>query len=179
MSKVLSGHASAEEQEQLKAWLVLHPEDKPQLEAMQMILSKQDDNDPYPPDHPFFDGLKKIKQAIRDKTERQIKIRFVFMVFLGIALCLSVAYLKRRPWDNMHNDVLRFDKAKVAQIITTLDDRYQVSVQAPSSILDCRFTGSFYQDSPTEAIQLLSGSLGLKYKIINDHTFTLEGTSCK
>lgn len=70
-----------------------------------------------------------------------------------------------------------FKSTDIPEVIRTLEDSYNVTIDAPLKASDCQFTSKFNKKSLEEVIQILSASFNWQYDINKDKV-VLSGEGC-
>jgi len=121
--------------------------------------------------------LARIKTAIRKKSLR----RKINSVLAALTLTITCIYLIQHmliPTTDHHTHLLRFDNAPLSTVISALEQEFHIQIITLTNTTNCQFTGSFYSDTPQQALRLLSESMNLKYTTINNQRFQLNGSGC-
>ena len=83
-------------------------------------------------------------------------------------------------WLAWQNDILMFDGTPLNQLVSTLEDYFDIYLKYDSQTLGaCHFTGTFKNPSLSDVMEVLQLSLNLEYQIKADKQVELIGGSCK
>ncbi len=73
--------------------------------------------------------------------------------------------------------LLSFERTPSSKVIATLEDTYDIKIEAPEKIMNCRLTAQFNQNSLEEVIQILSATFNWTFEIDKDKV-VLSGEGC-
>ncbi len=128
------------------------------------------------PSDSFYGGLNAIKKIIHSRNRS--KKRNQFLLSVGIAIVIvTIPYLILKTEPTTH-EVLTFDHAPLSKVVAVLEKEFKVSISIPVESKSCPFTGAFYTNSVSSAIQLLAESLAMQSQKTTSNNFQLTGGRC-
>ena len=185
VNKVLSGQGNHEERERLKKWRAERPGNEEEFESLKLLWEYSlDNNEAEKSDPTFYDGLTKIKEMIEAKKLEKKKIRrrkFLLAIILAILFTAVLIVIVIQKYSDSHKTRLQFKDAPLGQVIETLENKYNVSIEVDQNeILGCHFTGLFFGKNAThEILKSIAAGTNLEYQILGPAKFKLTGVGCK
>lgn len=197
--KVLSGHASEVDKEELNNWLAEDPANAEEYEDIKLLYQADldfDKNENEQDEH-FYDGLRNVQIRI-DRIKRKRKI-VEFGKLVGASVIISSivfvvtlnqihSYRKKEITKESGkstsaiflSDNLVFEDVTLKKIFDTLESRYHLSILTGNkNLLSCRFTGTFYRGiSIDDLLYTLAESEDLNFTIKAPGEIELEGKGC-
>jgi len=174
--RVLSGTASDSENLAIAKWLDASDENQSEFRDLKLLWTnlqytktEKDDS--------FYNGLRKIKEQVYTRARKRKAAQLLVSIFFIFSLVAVFAiYFSLSP-PSTH---LAFDKVRLQDVITTVEDKYRIKVEAREvSALSCLFTGSFNNvDGADEIIRSIGLALNLKYEVIEKDRYRFSGNGC-
>lgn len=184
INRVLTGHATEEERDQLEKWKLERPANIEEFESLKLLWTfSQQPDAPKQTDSGFYDGLINIRAQIENKNREKKKIRrrnILLARFSGVAIFVIALFLIRETSFSSHA-VLKFDDMALGSVIKTIEREYNVVITVNNrELLACRFTGIFYGKYPApEVIETLASALELECESQSQGNYRLTGAGCK
>jgi ferric-dicitrate binding protein FerR (iron transport regulator) len=174
--KVLSGNASEIETKKLDDWIALKDANKSEFHDIKLLYECACREDDQVSNSNPDEDLKAIKHLIHIGTRRRRKYRLMAGILSIIVLLVSVQIIIHANRDEKKSIHLKFEEASLEYVINTLQDRYEVIIEVGKEMVNCKVTGTFYQDTVDDMVRSISKSLNLKYTITAPDKFRIEGT---
>lgn len=73
--------------------------------------------------------------------------------------------------------ILSFERAKTSDVIESLEDTYNIEIEMPDKLMNCRLTAQFTEKPLEEVIQILAATFSWTYEIDKDKV-VLSGEGC-
>lgn len=176
--KVLSKEATAQEVNELEAWINLDPINKYDYEDLKILWGGQAGiiNSPGVLND---DGFQRIKLAIR-KNQKKKKIAYIVSIgFLLVIFLFIIHFFIKHYQEKSNSEVaIGFEYVALSRIASTFKEKYHVLLDIPAHLQSCEFTGVVYNDSPKDALKFITESLNLEFSIINSQSFKVWGQGC-
>lgn len=122
-----------------------------------------------------------IKRAIR--KQRLIRKRNWVMLISFLAVAVSImAYLLVLTFptvDGRVREPIKFEVVPLREVVAVLERKFDVQIETMEGLDGCKFSGSFYNDSPEQVISVIAESLGARFTMTEDGTFRIEGGECR
>lgn len=175
--KVLEGNASPFEQEYLKNWVTLEYSNQEEFQNIKTLW----DNWAVPnksQQEEILAGLANIKKQIYSRSAANKILKpstglLAFTAGLGLSLFLIWVLNKKSPTI----PYLKLNNTAIRQVIQTLHDHWNVTIEVDNKqVLECEFTGTFYNLPAEDVIRTIAGKLGLSLEIDREKKYTLKGT---
>jgi len=175
--RVISGQATPAEVRQIEKWIAENDSNRIEFEDIKLFYAnagaaETDDRSD------FGDLMPQINRLIRSKKEQIKKKRTLLIIFLsitGLVMFLAFYYSINR-----HTHLVKFENTPLQEVITTLEGEYDIQITTASDyLLQCRFSGSFYNQPAVEVIPCIASALNLKVSTTDEHNFFLTGEGCQ
>lgn len=93
---MLKGRITEVEKRELESWIALSPANKDEFEDIKLLLEGRNENGEHSPDSKFYDGLRKIKQIIRDRADAKIRRRVLIFFLIAVSVIVLIIFLNDR-----------------------------------------------------------------------------------
>lgn len=197
--KVLAGQATETEMKELDKWMASDVKNVEEFEDIQLLYEADrdfDKNHSVEVDENMPDGFRNIQERIAKVELKRKRIKRTKTA--GISLLLSIIifivsihqinrmrrYESASPIPGTKQPIvlegnLAFNNASLKSICEILESSYPLRIHVENSrVLECPFTGTFYQGTPIdEIVQTLAQSGGLQISGANG-SFSLSGKGC-
>lgn len=178
--KVLDKQATDSEIAELNAWISANEGNRSEYDSLKLLWENSQGSLGDSPDASHEEGFLRIKAAIRKVRHRRKRNHLVVFGVLGFAI-LMLAYpliSMFSPANGRLREAIKFDSTSLGQVVAVLEKEYDVEIEVTENLLDCKFTGSFYNDSPEQTIKVIAECLKANYTIGIDRSFRIDGSGC-
>jgi hypothetical protein len=177
--KVLSSEASSEEVKELDDWISLNASNKNEYEDLKLLWEGSREVNVINRDDTYRDGFQKIRSIISKRKRKKKWLTAGIVILVAMAIMAIPYYLiSSNRWQVNKNTSIKFNQVPLLEVIAVLEKEYSIEIIAPTKILDCEFTGSFYNDSAKDVVRSIAESMSMEYNRVDDNTFKLNGSGC-
>ncbi|MBT1705939.1 FecR domain-containing protein [Chryseosolibacter indicus] len=177
---IWSKQATDSETAELKAWIFASEGNSYKYELLKLLWSDAQKSTGDNPDNFHKLGLVAIKTAIRKKRQKQKRKRRILFGLMAITI-LVIAYLLIAVFSPPHgrpDKITRFNQTPLREVVADLERKYDIKIEVKENLLDCTFSGSFYNDSPGQIIRVITERIKANYTVGIDRSFRIEGSGC-
>ena len=177
--KVLLNEATNQEVMKLNDWIALNDSNRNDFENVKLLFENKSDRTEVVRDEAYHNSWNNIKSTYRKRARLRKLVSFLAIIlvvfsFLSIAFYFTSVNLEK----NNKIELLKFNRTPISEVIFTLERKYEIEIIASPDILNCEFTGSFYNDSALDAIQSIAESMNFEYSVVSAQLFRLNGSGC-
>jgi ferric-dicitrate binding protein FerR (iron transport regulator) len=180
--KVLSGEATTHEQNDVTEWKSASIANRGEFNALKILWQYSNANKRFTEEDSFYDGLHAIKKEIDSRKTGTQRLRAVLITTIMATILSAVVYFSNESSYGQHHanaEFLTFNQSGIGEVIMQLEKEYRITIDIPLLLTHCKFTGSFYNHAPEDAIRLIALSLDGHYRKVDNHNYIVYGRSCK
>lgn len=177
---VLGKQATDSKIAELKARIFAHETIDMNMNQLKLLWNDARKNTGDKPGNSHKQDFLAIKTVIRKKQQKQKRKRLMLFGLIALTI-LVIAYLLIKVFSPMHGrsgEVMQFNQAPLKQVVADLERKYDINIEVKENLLDCKFSGSFYNDSPEQIIRVITERIKANYTIGMDRSFRIDGSGC-
>lgn len=177
--KVLSGEASAIEQNELNDWIGQAPENKAEFEDIKLLWASSKETETENAG-PFDDGFDKIKARMRARVKKKAWVRSLIRTAGIIVLGLITFFFFYDSSPGL-TEGLQFNDVTLEQAIAVIADKYNIHIEVEDrELLKCHLTLVLYKvKTERDVVGSLAHSLNVDARPLSHKRYKLTGSGCQ